>query len=291
LQTPMNPFRAKGTPKALHDLYRCLSVSMPNRTLIYGIDIHNYKNAASANPDFAANAAVSHGYEPLRKAIKKYGKKISTYRYQIQEYHPAIAFSDEIEGPPHKHGQAMIGTEEVVDLTGVLLVFLGKGSPEQIARALQLAVYFELIEAALPAIQLYCNRNIGLDCSGFTGVYYGDPYYGKGSTGYRTLGTEVTRLEDVRQGSVMVWLNTNHIAVIDQVLPGGDGASPLKTLECMVAESTGSHMTDAGPLNGLNYTQYIFEKKASGFYVTRSVIGKKGTLVQQHPNVTIRNLP
>ena len=177
----------------------------------------------------------------------------------------------------------------MVHTTDLLRVFVGKGSPDEIQLALRLAIYYGLVQPTLGALQTYCNDYIGLDCSGFTGVYYGPPFRGKSSVEYRKAGQAVDDLNSIVPGCAIVWLNTNHIAIVDSIVQPYEEKGALIGVECMVAEATGAQLSLDDPNDGLNYSSYTILKKKKGWDVTRRIV-RGSELRDTNPTVTIRSL-
>ncbi len=113
-------------------------------------------------------------------------------------------------------------------------VFTGKGAPEDIRNVVKLASRFKLISDKMP-VDKYVSTNIGLDCNGFAGNFWGinpdtsiDQY-------------DVHRRQavaDVAAGDAMVFYRKGvaapfHIAVVDEVKVVG------KQFQVIVAQSAG----------------------------------------------------
>lgn len=261
-------YRGTHSPKALYDAYRSLSVEMPDKQQVFFVDVREYRNYGLPESDYSCVAGVEEGYNRLHRAVVRHGRKAGAHRYQLT-----------------------LGNGErlLVHTTDLLRVYIGKGSPDEIQMALRLAVEYKLVRPTLGALQSYCDKYIGLDCSGFTGVYYGPPYRGKRSTDYRTAGREVKELSELVPGCAIVWLRTNHLSIIDSVYRHYVVNDEQVAVECMVAEATAARMEVDDPNDGLNYSSYTILKEAKGWYVTRRVMRRK-QLRETHPAVTIRDL-
>ena len=112
-------------------------------------------------------------------------------------------------------------------------VFTGKGAPEDIRNVVRLASRFKLTDAK--TVSKYCTTNIGLDCNGFTGNYWGkDP-----DTSIDQYNTNRRRaVADVTPGDAMIFYRKGvaapfHIAVVDEVNVIG------KQFQVIVAQSAG----------------------------------------------------
>lgn len=143
-------------------------------------------------------------------------------------------------------------------------VFYGKGSPEDIRNVVRLASRYQLTDAK--TVNQYCTTNIGLDCNGFAGNFWGiDPETFIGSY-------DVNRrkaVADVASGDAMIYYRKGggdpvHIAVVDEVNIVG------KDFQVIVAQS-------AGPDQGINRFDCGRLKpqntKSGDLYVQRTVIG------------------
>lgn len=134
--------------------------------------------------------------------------------------------------------------------------FCGKASPPEIRRALFLAQAAGVVAPNQDALQSYCNEQAGMDCSGFASVSYGYEKIkeqGYSATQFQTRGIERSKIEEIQAGDAIVWLQENHIALVDQV---GAGADSTK-ITCKVAESTAGLLISSGP--GVQYSEYVFE--------------------------------
>jgi hypothetical protein len=143
-------------------------------------------------------------------------------------------------------------------------VFTGKGSPEDIRNVVRLASHFQLTDAE--KVAGYCTKNIGLDCNGFAGNFWGiDP-----TTAIREY--DVNRRQavaDVAAGNAMIFYLDGvaapiHIAVVDEVNVIG------KQFQVIVAQSMGLeqglHRFDWGKLTPQN-------TKSGDLYARKTVSG------------------
>jgi len=258
------------TPYDLYREYRNLSVDLPDGTTVCGLDVHEYRNA-SLQGDLGVEAGLGQAFAELSASVRKHGKRSKHGEYLI-----ILEESERDAGPLFPK---IARTRLWPDLQRP---FVGKGSPEEIRQALRLAVHFELVEPYQFTLQDYCDRYIGLDCSGFAGNFYGGAWNGKNAAGFLAGGIQVRRLEDIRPGHAILWTNGKHIALIDEV--SGDGTS--QALACMVAESTGDCMVAGGPADGLNYTTYFLEPGENGaFKIYRHLARAKTGFYSPHIKV------
>lgn len=134
--------------------------------------------------------------------------------------------------------------------------FCGKASPPEIRRALFLAQAAGLAAPTEEGVQAYCNAQGGMDCSGFASVCYGYELIknqGYNATQFQSRGSQRSTISEIQAGDAIVWLLTNHIAVVQQVTADADG----KKVTCKVGESTEGLVTLSGP--GVQYSDYVFE--------------------------------
>jgi hypothetical protein len=241
-----------GTPHALYCAYRNLKVSLLGRQIILSIDIHEYRNNELKGDVGTADGLKE--YSELRKKILKYGYLKGSNLYEI--YYPIMAAADRKKKP-----DTPISDYMVFDAGWPLYnVFTGKGSPKQIADAIKVAVAFGHAEPTLHSIQAYCDKNIGIDCSGFASVFFGLTAYETTSTGASAMSPpnkRLSRLEDVRCGTAIVFKSGKHVALVDTITKVETTQGIAYSVECKVAESTADEMVEGGPSDGLNYTDYV----------------------------------
>src|SRR5262249_2129518 len=129
--------------------------------------------------------------------------------------------------------------------------FTGKGSPEDLALALRLAIRFGLVAPNTNSLKDYCDKYIGLDCSAFVCNYaisaLGKKYdkANKGATTFRDPASERReRLRDIKALDVLAWAYTKHVAIIHSVqldyfawIAANSADTDVSTLECTVVES------------------------------------------------------
>lgn len=176
----------------------------------------------------------------------------------------------EVTGPTMMMSMATrveIGNKEL------LFACNGKGDLSEIRRTIFAAQVAGMITPTQQGAQLFADSWGGIDCSGFAGLCYGrggSTNLEISSTAYRTRGIERKTVGEIRAGDAIVWLQTNHIAVISSVT-GPFLATPA--LRCVVAESTAGNLTPPGP--GLQCSEYLFDSdltlyrpRANGGYAT-----------------------
>jgi len=278
------------TPYAYLLQYRQLTVSKVTGGQAL-VDIHEYRNAQDVfdkrntdkdttndvdnmPADLDAGPGWKEGWGPLRSKIAKHGKKMGANLYTLD-------FPLATKANP----KPIVTSNESVNTVGLASVFTGKGSPENIAQALRLALAFELVTEA--GLQKYCDDYIGLDCNGYVGNYLvkeGCTIVGPSTpaNAYAFVKEQyrVSTLADVRYQSVLTWKNTGHVAIVDYNF--GAVLVPPKynseMLRCMVCESTGARLEPGNiHTDGLNYTLYEIHPPTSGkvFRVKRGIGGSK----------------
>jgi len=256
--------------------YRNLAVDLVNGIRIFGIDVHEYRNARDVfdnngkddiSADHDAAAGWDEAWSKLRAKIAKHGKKVAAGRYQLW-----LPLATDKDPEP-------IQIEEYAETPLLATAFTGKGKPETIAQVLRLAAAFGLVEPTAAAMNDYCTKYIGLDCNGFVGNYLravGSTTAGPSTPANTFVPTarRLSKLEDVTYHSVLCWKNAGHVAIIDHMQALQYNA---KSIHCMVCESTGARL-DSNDVHtdGLNYTAYeIHAPENKVFKVKRGIGGSK----------------
>jgi hypothetical protein len=241
-----------GTPYDLYKAYRNLNVRLFGDHIILAIDVHEYRNNELGG-DFSTVAAVAE-YNRLKAKVQSHGTRVGNGLYEL--YYPLMKNSERKKNP-----QAPISDYMLIDVGFPLYnVFVGKGSPKQIADALKLAVAFVHITGTLHAMQDYCDKYIGLDCSGFASNFFGlspKEVCNMGAGKMAPVAKRVRRLEDVRVGTAIVFKSGKHVSVVDQISNVDRTGNTAYAIDCKVAESTADQMVQGGPSDGLNYTDYV----------------------------------
>ncbi len=241
-------------PSGLMEWYQNLRVRLHNGNCTR-VSIHRYRNLNMEDPDHSAMPGFTEGKSQVFRPLRQRASRIhGTDSYRAE-------YTDNT-------GQA-IGSEEF-DLSRLARVFAGWGDPIEIGQVLRLAVWCGAI-APVTALQSFCDRFIGLDCSGFCGNYYGGRLRGCRPSEYLAF-QEIRSLDRVRQGNAIVWHGgaVDHVAAIDFVDPLGAAASPLQRVRCWVAESTGSQLgPDFDSRGGLTYSDYVLTQETGSVAVHR----------------------
>ena len=132
-------------------MYRDLTVTLVNGRVIGCIDVHEYRNAQDVfdkrntdkdttndvdnmSADFDAGPGWTVAWSALRAKINKHGKKIASNQYTLQFPLTSKDNPSPVQGLP-----ATVNAAELAQ------AFIGKGTPEIIARALRLAEAFGLV--------------------------------------------------------------------------------------------------------------------------------------------------
>lgn len=257
------------TPYDLYYEYRNLYVKLADFRNIYGIDIHEYRNA---KPDYyKTDFSVLDGeaaYHALVDQLIKYAQPAGYKRYLIN--YPLISRKDFNKTPYVPEWQ-----EYVVTYPDLYEVFMGKGSIDQIKRTLRLAVALGLVKDNRDDLQRYCDKNIGLDCSGFVKSYF-NGNFDKIET--FAAQNKLNDLSQVRTGTAIIWKSLDHIALVDRIIKTERTGNTVYAVECMVAESTADKMRQDGPSDGLNYTEYtiLYDKPGNIFEAFRSITKGRG---------------
>jgi hypothetical protein len=168
--------------------------------------------------------------------------------------------------PPKADPKPAVVVDEFVFASELAKVYIGKGTPEHCAKALRLAEAFGLVSPTYAALQKYCDDYIGLDCNGFVGGYMkkrGCTVAGPETPAYPYAfmppNWRLSKLDDIKSESVLVWKTAGHVAIVDRVV--GPLYVPPKfdtwVLQCDVCESTGARRNPGNVhTDGLNYSTY-----------------------------------
>lgn len=241
------------TPLDLYSAYRNLNVLPFDSFMQLGIDVHEYRNNELGGP--YSTVAGTAMYHKMVEKIKLYGERFNSTCYSV--YFPLMKWSDRKKDP----GASISDYIDIDTQWPLYSVFCGKGSPEDIAAALKLAVVFGFAEGNVASLQKFCDVNIGIDCSGFASNYFGfnaKAACGTGASSMAPPDKRLKRLEDVRTGTAIVFKNGKHVAVVDKIIQTDRSPEAgVYALNCMVAESTADRMVEGGPEDGLNYTEYV----------------------------------
>jgi hypothetical protein len=253
--------------------YRNMNVRLVNGMTLFGIDVHEYRNAQDVfdkrntdsdktndvdnmDADYDVGPGWHTAWGALRAKIAKHGKPMGKDLVRLQ-----------FPLPTKEAPKPAVTVEEYVFLSELAQVYTGKGTPELCTQALRLAEALGLVSPTVAAMQKYCDDYIGLDCNGFVGTYLKK----RGCTvaGPQTLAYpyafipppwRLSKLEDVKVDSVLCGNTAGHVAIISQVL---DRVYQIPhkhsswILRCNVCESTGARRI-AGDVHtdGLNHTTY-----------------------------------
>jgi hypothetical protein len=241
-----------GTPFDLYSAYRNINVRLLGHQFILSIDVHEYRNNEEKGSIGTKDGLAE--YHALYKKIGKYGHRMGSNLYEI--YYPVMTNAERKKTP-----QTPINDYMTINAGWPFYnVFVGKGSPREIADAIKVAVAFGHAEPTLHSIQAYCDKNIGIDCSGFASNFFGftpEEAVSIGAKSMAPMSKRVRRLEDVRCGTAIVFTNGKHVALVDSVTNTDRTNGIAYAIDCKVAESTADQMVQGGPTDGLNYTDYV----------------------------------
>lgn len=255
-------------------MYRNLTVPLVNGTSILGVDVHEYRNAQdlfdrrnldndptndvdNMPADWDASDGWNTAWSALSSKIARHGKVAGSSKYRVQ-----LPLATKDDPTP------TVKFDEIVDRSVLGRVFTGKGTPELCILALRLAEAFGLVKGTLAAMKKYCDDYIGLDCNGFVGSYlrmrgctlvdHETPAY---PNDFLVENRRISKLDDIKPESVLVWKSAGHVAIVDSVLGMVPVGPKLDTmaLQCMVCEATAARLV-AGDIHtdGLNWTLYQF---------------------------------
>ena len=163
--------------------------------------------------------------------------------------------------------------------------FAGKGSPDDIALTLRMALRYGTNQPlAPPMLQGFCNKYLGLDCSGFVSNYANaalGKHFEVTNTNvvalYSAIAAKRSSIDDIEPLDLLIWSDKGHVAIIDSIDQGRvsfdrmKSASPnLSALVCNVAESHGHRGVGCS-----SYTFLAFDKSTSLFTVKREESGQQ----------------
>jgi len=307
------------TPLEYYQSYRQLNVTLAEGVCLFGVDVHEYRNAqgfwspggSTEAEDFRVDDAMTHAWPKLQAKVRKYAhgesKGHTRYIVPVGTYAPVPIDASLTGAPPSI-------VTDLVDLSELAPVFFGKGKPSQIREVLRLAEMFNLVGDNVPAMNAYCTKYVGLDCSGFVGNFLqemGNTSFGPETpaTEFAPMGSRRKSLDDIGALDVICWKTTNHVAIIDRIVTtstaisdnrmpstgrrqsdmedrgGGYQTGRIATpfarrvteVQCMVAESSAAKLLPGDShTDGLNYTQYTIKSVAGDvFKVQRGLGGAK----------------
>lgn len=249
------------SPLDLEKQYKHLAVSLGNGQSAF-VTIQHYRNNSSATDDHSTTAAKQKAMKPLLAKLREASKadlglKKTPTGGNIVLKRPAAQVNPQEYGPGSLY--------ESVSVEAITRTFVGKGSPEDIAGTLELAVRYGLVAADTASLRKYCDQYIGLDCSGFVTNYLDLAYdadidpMNKSATSYRDpASSRVGKIDEIEARFIMAWAHTNHVAVIDSVdldwlrlVAGKKTDGKLNGMPITVVESNGSR--------GLNHDRYTVQ--------------------------------
>jgi hypothetical protein len=301
------------TPLEYYRSYRQLNVTLAEGVCLFGVDVHEYRNAqgffsggSTGDADYRVDDAMTHAWPKLQAMIRKHGLSIGPQRYLVPVgmYTP-VPINDSLPGAPPSV------VREFVDLRDLAPVFFGKGKPSQIRQALRLAEMFDLVADTVSAMNAYCTKYAGLDCSGFVGNFLqemGHSTFGPETpaTAFAPVGSRRKSLDDIDALDVICWKTTDHVAIIDRIVTtsttvfdnrilsagrrqfdmeaqgGGYRTGSIATpysrrvteVQCMVAESSAAKLVPGDShSDGLNYTQYTIKSVAGDVFKVQRGVG------------------
>lgn len=186
------------------------------------VNIHIYRNNFLKAPANETQTAWNEAFMPLLRALREQSRKDQGLNERPQEQIVVIRRPDD---DPRRRVYPSDGDYEWIDTESLHRSFVGKGSPLDIAVTLRLAVRFGKVAANPGALQSYCDRYIGLDCSGFVSNYANANLDGidydvmnKGAVTFRDPAwRRRPTLDKVRPLDVLAWSHDNHVAILQSV--------------------------------------------------------------------------
>jgi len=150
----------------------------------------------------------------------------------------------------------------------MMAVHSGKGSPLEIQVCLHLVAIYGLYDTkkwgtdAAAGVKEYCDKYIGLDCSGFVGNFARDIGAGKEPntpiSSFAPKGRRRLKLDDVQRNDVLAWTDDGHVAIIDSLGPVVTGPTGKATRDAVVVEATAGNPSGASATahGGLQHSTY-----------------------------------
>jgi hypothetical protein len=171
---------------------------------------------------------------------------------------------DVIEIPPQAVGDWYPNLPRIMDRTGIVRAFNGKGSLEDASLALTAAIATKKVAAERDALQKMADECLGLDCNGFVGNYLKllgisrpDGHYGPTTpiSYYASRGLERKTIDCIKPLDVIIWPDLKHIAIIDSIIWPDllwvtESASSLGGLDTRQYELTGKTKTGSTTASG-----------------------------------------
>jgi hypothetical protein len=256
-------------------LYRAMAVVLDDNT-VHAADVHQYMI------NTATNTRVHHAQQMWQKIQSKMDDEVRGEQEATSRWQQAHKM-----GPPPPASRDWLITRIDPSVTYRLLeaVHLGKGSPAANEVFIVLAARYGFADPH--RLSEFTDKYMGLDCSGFVSNYLvqigrlsRDAPTRRNAKSFDDVANRRDRLDEVRAFDLMVWSDTNHVAIINtapashpQSLPplhhhgpGQPPASPrTRTVyACEVVESNGSHGLHKGSytLESVNDDQVFTVKRA-----------------------------
>jgi hypothetical protein len=208
------------TPLQFEQQYRNVAVSLGSGRWAY-VSVTHYRNNSSTSADHSTVAAKEKAMKPLIAALREASKTDLGLKKRPTSSTIVLRRPDS-EVNPLEYAPGSL--YESADVGGIVRTFVGKGSPDDIARTLTLAVRYGLVAGDTTSLQKYCDDYVGLDCSGFVTNYlnlaydYSVDVMNKSATSYREpVSNRIAKLDEIEPRFIMAWSNTNHVAMVDSL--------------------------------------------------------------------------
>jgi hypothetical protein len=265
------------TPSEFMQLYRAMAIVMDDNT-VHVADIHQYMI------NTATNSREHHAKQMWQQIKARLDDEVKGEKKEAKEWQQA----HKVGPPPPASREWLVHQIDPTVTYGLLeAVHLGKGSPDANQVFIILAVRYGFADPHL--LSQFTDKYMGLDCSGFVSNYLvhigrlsRDAPMQRGAKSFDDFANRRDRLDEVRRFDLMVWSDTNHIAIINtapvaqqQLLPSGhhhgrgqaQHPDPPRTRTVYtsdVVESNGSHGLHKGSytLESVNDHQVFTVKRA-----------------------------
>jgi hypothetical protein len=223
------------------------------------VDIHLYRNTNLKSRDHETTTAWNEALMPLLRTLREESRKDQGLEERPKEQLLALRRPDD---DPRRLVYRADGEYEFIDTESVHRTFVGKGSPPDIQLSLRLAIRYGKVAADATSVQTYCDKYIGMDCSGFVSNYanatlgkHYDVMNNEAMSFRQPPSARRSAMLSIQPLDVLAWAADNHVAIIHSVKQG--------YLETAVARQFGGDVTglectvvEANLTQGLHHSTY-----------------------------------
>jgi len=233
-------------PMRYEEQYRRLPVDAGAAGQFF-VDIHLYRNTSLKSRDHETTAAWNEALMPLLRTLREESRKDQGLAERPKEQLLTLRRPDD---DPRRLVYRADGDYEVIDTESVHRTFVGKGSPPDIQLSLRLAIRYGKVAADATSVQNYCDKYIGLDCSGFVSNYANatlgkryDVMNNEAMSFRRSPPDRRSTMLSIQPLDALAWAFDNHVAIIHSVKSGYYETAVARQfgdftgLECTVVEA------------------------------------------------------